>query len=109
MRPSGNRLTISSRWCPRWADENSSQVVSGKSIIVAFPSAVGTGWLGVMVAASSTSAEPTRERVAVITGGGTGIGAACAHRLAADGCRVVLVGRRRAPLDATADSVRSAG
>ena len=39
-------------------------------------------------------------RVAIVTGGGTGIGAAAARLLAANGLRVVLVGRRREPLDA---------
>jgi len=48
-------------------------------------------------------------RVAVITGGGTGIGAASARRLAAEGCHVVLVGRRRDVLDATAVDVRAGG
>ena len=37
-------------------------------------------------------------RVAVITGAGTGIGAAVAHRFVAEGARVVLVGRREGPL-----------
>ena len=37
-------------------------------------------------------------RVAVITGAGTGIGAAVAHRFVAEGARVVLVGRRERPL-----------
>jgi NAD(P)-dependent dehydrogenase (short-subunit alcohol dehydrogenase family) len=38
-------------------------------------------------------------RVAIVTGGGTGIGAAAAKLLAANGLGVVLVGRRREPLD----------
>ena len=48
-------------------------------------------------------------RTAVITGGGTGIGAACAHRLAAEGCQVVLVGRRRDVLERTAAELTAAG
>ncbi len=47
-------------------------------------------------------------RLAVVSGGGTGIGAACAHHLAAAGCAVVLVGRRAEVLDQTAQSVRTA-
>ena len=38
----------------------------------------------------------------LITGGGTGIGAAIAGRLAGEGARLTLVGRRRAPLEAIA-------
>ncbi|MFG1610923.1 SDR family oxidoreductase [Actinoplanes sp. NPDC049265] len=41
-------------------------------------------------------------RIAVITGGGSGIGAAVAHELAGDGWRVVIAGRRREALDAVA-------
>jgi meso-butanediol dehydrogenase/(S,S)-butanediol dehydrogenase/diacetyl reductase len=41
-------------------------------------------------------------RGAIVTGGGTGIGAAIARRLAADGFGVVVTGRRREPLDEVA-------
>ena len=38
-------------------------------------------------------------KTAVITGGGTGIGLAIAHALAAEGCRVAIAGRRAEPLE----------
>jgi NAD(P)-dependent dehydrogenase (short-subunit alcohol dehydrogenase family) len=44
-----------------------------------------------------------QEKVAIVTGGGSGIGAATALALAADEWRVVLAGRRREPLQAVAD------
>jgi meso-butanediol dehydrogenase/(S,S)-butanediol dehydrogenase/diacetyl reductase len=41
---------------------------------------------------------PDGSPTAVVTGGGSGIGAACAARLAEAGNMVVLVGRRPEPL-----------
>ncbi|WP_437882231.1 SDR family NAD(P)-dependent oxidoreductase [Pseudomonas sp. LRF_L74] len=41
-------------------------------------------------------------KTVVITGAGTGIGEACARRLAADGANLVLIGRRREPLERVA-------
>lgn len=43
--------------------------------------------------------------VVAITGGGTGIGAATATLFARAGWRVAVIGRRRAPLDAVADTI----
>lgn len=44
-------------------------------------------------------------KVAVVTGGGTGIGAAIAKRFAAEGCKVVVAGRRRNVLDRLAQAI----
>jgi NAD(P)-dependent dehydrogenase (short-subunit alcohol dehydrogenase family) len=44
-------------------------------------------------------------KVALVTGGGTGIGAATARRLAADGWAVAVTGRRPEPLEALADEL----
>lgn len=45
---------------------------------------------------------------ALITGGGTGIGAAIAASLAAEGAKLTLVGRREEPLRQTADAIEGA-
>jgi NAD(P)-dependent dehydrogenase (short-subunit alcohol dehydrogenase family) len=48
-------------------------------------------------------------KVAMVTGGGTGIGRAIALRCGVEGASVVVVGRREAPLRAVADVIRAAG
>jgi NAD(P)-dependent dehydrogenase (short-subunit alcohol dehydrogenase family) len=49
------------------------------------------------------------ERVAIVTGAGTGIGADAARLLAENGLAVALVGRQRAALEAVAAELRAAG
>lgn len=51
---------------------------------------------------------PLAGRHALITGGGSGIGAAIAHGLAAAGARVSLIGRRAEPLDEVAGQLENA-
>jgi 3-oxoacyl-[acyl-carrier protein] reductase len=55
------------------------------------------------------AAQTLQGQVAVVTGGGRGIGAGISRRLAALGATVVLCGRTRAPLEATAGAIRQAG
>jgi NAD(P)-dependent dehydrogenase (short-subunit alcohol dehydrogenase family) len=49
------------------------------------------------------------DRVAIITGGGTGIGRGTALVLAEHGADVVLAGRRPEPLESTAEEIRALG
>ncbi|HNX28281.1 MAG TPA: SDR family oxidoreductase [Syntrophomonadaceae bacterium] len=48
-------------------------------------------------------------KVAIITGGGTGIGKAAAISLAAEGAKVLVTGRRAQPLEETAAEIKAAG
>lgn len=48
-------------------------------------------------------------KVAFVTGGGSGIGAATAQRLAQEGATVVVCGRRREPLDEVVAGIVAAG
>jgi meso-butanediol dehydrogenase / (S,S)-butanediol dehydrogenase / diacetyl reductase len=47
------------------------------------------------------------QKVAVITGGGTGIGKATAIRLANEGAKVILVGRTKSKLEETANEINA--
>ena len=50
-----------------------------------------------------------RDQVAVVTGGGSGIGLATAREMVRLGARVAICGRTQAKLDAAADELRGAG
>jgi citronellol/citronellal dehydrogenase len=50
-----------------------------------------------------------RDQVAIVTGGGSGIGLATAHELVRLGARVAICGRTFAKLDAAAEQLRQAG
>jgi len=50
-----------------------------------------------------------QNKVAFVTGGGTGIGAATAIRLAQEGATVVICGRRQAPLDEVVAQIQAVG
>jgi NAD(P)-dependent dehydrogenase (short-subunit alcohol dehydrogenase family) len=56
-----------------------------------------------------TNLQPLRDQVALITGGGTGIGRGVALTLARAGASVAVMGRRDAPLLETAAAVQDAG
>jgi NAD(P)-dependent dehydrogenase (short-subunit alcohol dehydrogenase family) len=50
-----------------------------------------------------------KNKVAIITGAGTGIGEAIAHRFAREGARLVLAGLPSDPVQDVADAIASAG
>lgn len=61
------------------------------------------------MAADTAGTGPLVGKVAVVTGGGRGIGAATAHALASAGARVAVMARTAAQIDAVAAEIRAAG
>ncbi len=49
-----------------------------------------------------------QDKIAIVTGGGTGIGRETALLMAGEGAKVVVCGRRKAPLDQVAAEIRAA-
>jgi glucose 1-dehydrogenase len=73
---------------------------------------MGSGWCTALMSHSQVSAQEPNSlngRVAVVTGGSSGIGLAIAGRLAADGATVVITARRQQPLEQAVAELSVAG
>lgn len=56
-----------------------------------------------MAESSKSSSLKFSDKVVVVTGSGTGIGQAIAKKFAEKGASIIIMGRRKEPLDKTSD------
>jgi NAD(P)-dependent dehydrogenase (short-subunit alcohol dehydrogenase family) len=89
-----------------------TKVTLGRTAAITLGGAAAVGFGRRTVASSSAAASSSLRlsgKGAIVTGGGTGIGRGVALALAAEGCDVIVTGRRPGPLDETVEAATKQG